>query len=639
MKQSLRIVALGLALVSSVAYGQETPDMLFQSAQYAETVRGDLQVALQMYQQVVTHPETPPSLAARALLQMGSCYEKLGDPRATEIYRRIVGDYPNQTDFAALARSRLTALAAARDEVHPLVRWYFQRTGIDPYVSTSYDGTMQAYTDWRTGNLMIRELSSGIVSCLTDTEWGRSASYAFHPAWSRDGRFLAYAWYTGFFASELRYADLETGETRVIWDSPDCLIYPQDWSPDGTILLAETYDFRLDPPKRMASINLETGERKELLSLDINARGFRFSPDGRWIAFDSMENQHRHIYLFSRETRKVTRLTSGSYGVRGFDNPVWSHEGDRILFRSIRSSQYDLWAVDINREENDGSIQLIQEDLIRALLIMKSIENHHLNEPKRPSPRSGNIHVLSAPFVDHFDSDTLSAPWNVMEWPGPNVYGNASFGHWSLREHPGFLRYWLDPMMIPRHHAAYLPNFRFWYWYYPATEIGLYVSGTRWELETRVIYTINDGTNSQNVTMTLIFDIDRRDGCVLRITRFTNVQPISALEAVLYNEDRKIAEGTMRFVLPDSAKKGSGPFTFRILRDGRNVRVMIQEEESAFKPFLEGSLPPSIDNQIQRLLINGECWFVPAGARADFDYVRFRPLEPDERMDVSGPPA
>jgi len=34
--------------------------------------------------------------------------------------------------------------------------------------------------------------------------------------------------------------------------------------------------------------------------------------------------------------------------------------------------------------------------------------------------------------------------------------------------------------------------------------------------------------------------------------------------------------------------------------------------------------------ETKRMFLTGECWFVPAGAYADWDYFRFRPLGPDE---------
>ncbi|MBN2415728.1 PD40 domain-containing protein [bacterium] len=621
-----------LLFSGSITSGQENAELLFRSARYAETVQGDLARALDLYERILDQPETAADLAARSLLQMGGCYEKLGDPRAESIYKRIIRDYADQTQFAALARSRLSGLETGPASVHPLVHWYFQRTGIDPYVATSFDGTMQAYTDWNTGNLVVKDLSSGTVTYLTDTEWDRTQTYACHPAWSRDGECVAYMWYTGFFACELRCADLKTGETRVVLESPHSLIYPQDWSPDDTILLAETYDFRRNPPKRMALIDPNTGEREEFLSLDINARGFTFSPDGDRIAYDSMEGDHRHIYCFSRKTRQITRLTTGSHGIRGFDNPVWSPDGGRILFRSIRSSQYDLWTMGMEEPTPGNPMTLVQEDLTRALLVLKSIEHHHLQEPERPIPNSPDAPVLTAPFIDHFDADTLSAPWTVLQWSGPNVYGNASFGRWSLRERPGFLRYRLDPMMIPRHNAAYLPNFRAWYWYYPATEIGFFFSGTRWELETRVIYSFHDGTNSQDIALGILFDLEKSDGTVLEVRRLTNIKPVGGIEATLYDQTGTTASGAMRFTLPDTPQTGREPFIFRICRDGNRILVLSRNDDTPFEPLLEGVLSNSNRDQIQRLLINGECWFVPAGARADFDYMRFRPLEPGEQI-------
>ena len=54
------------------------------------------------------------SLAAKAQLRIGICYEKLGSQEARKAYQRLIADYPGQKEEVALARDRLARLADDR---------------------------------------------------------------------------------------------------------------------------------------------------------------------------------------------------------------------------------------------------------------------------------------------------------------------------------------------------------------------------------------------------------------------------------------------------------------------------------------------------------------------------------------------
>ena len=630
----MRSFLLGWIFMSLSLAAQESPEMLFLTARYAETVTGDLQEALRLYERILDRPDTGTGMAARVLLRIGGCFEKMGEERAWEMYERILRDYPEQTETAALARSRLAAHDADREQNHPLVSYYFQRTGIDPYTSISYDGKMKAFTDWTTGNLVIRDLSTDETQSLTDTDWGRSESYALHPAWSRDGRFIAYAWQTGFFSSELHVVDLEEGGDQMLWKSSECLIVPQDWSPGSELISVETYNPWRDPAKRLGLFNMPDQRMTEPLSLDENSRGFRFSPDGRWIAFDWNETGNRHIYLYAHSTNQLVCLTRGGIGPMGYDNPVWGPDGGRILCRSLRSTRFDLWELETGGPSRIFSPRLVQEDLTNTLIRMKSIDHYAAESGIRELSMNDET-AAPVSFSYDFEAAALDSPWFVRQWTGPNVYDYPAFGRYSLKDSPGFLRYYLDPMMFPRITQAYLPRFSGWYWYYPSLEIGTLLAGDRWELEARVRYHMRDGANSQNIYLIFSFDPGGQDESILTMNRNTNILPVSRLSVSFSQPGVESTSWKMDFSLPDEIQRGEGPFLFRILRDQRRIRVYFREEkvENHYSLILECELSPSIQSRIQRFFITGESWFVPAGAYADFDYIRFRPLKPEESMD------
>ncbi len=88
-------------------------EVLFQSARSKELVSGELEQAIDLYKKIVASYGSNRPVAAKALLQMGRCYEKLGKDEARKAYERLVRDYAGQSEQAKLARARLAALRKA----------------------------------------------------------------------------------------------------------------------------------------------------------------------------------------------------------------------------------------------------------------------------------------------------------------------------------------------------------------------------------------------------------------------------------------------------------------------------------------------------------------------------------------------
>jgi dipeptidyl aminopeptidase/acylaminoacyl peptidase len=66
----------------------------------------------------------------------------------------------------------------------------------------------------------------------------------------------------------------------------------------------------------------------------------RWSPDGRWLAFDSRQEGSSHIYVIGADGGQPRRLTDGDA-----ENvvPSWSRDGRWIYFSSNRSGQWCVW--------------------------------------------------------------------------------------------------------------------------------------------------------------------------------------------------------------------------------------------------------------------------------------------------------
>jgi len=111
---SLAVVAsvtMLLAVRSAViAQAPTKAQAAFKAAMDKETVEGDLKGAIEQYKKLAQSSDR--ALAARALIQMAGCYQKLGDAEARKIYEQIVRDYGDQREAVTIARARLGAASA-----------------------------------------------------------------------------------------------------------------------------------------------------------------------------------------------------------------------------------------------------------------------------------------------------------------------------------------------------------------------------------------------------------------------------------------------------------------------------------------------------------------------------------------------
>lgn len=75
-----------------------------------------------------------------------------------------------------------------------------------------------------------------------------------------------------------------------------------------------------------------------------------FSPDGNWILFESDVTGNRDLWLIPATGGEPRQLTFD----KGFDSaPFWSPDGTRIVFESERSGFKNIWILDLNSPGSD----------------------------------------------------------------------------------------------------------------------------------------------------------------------------------------------------------------------------------------------------------------------------------------------
>jgi hypothetical protein len=108
------LLAILLTAVLSLALVAQNPQELYQRGLVQEQSNGNLQEAIKLYAQAAKAAGKDRALAAKALIRVASCEEKLGHPtEAADAYAEVVQSYPEQRTEVSFAQDRLNQLRRA----------------------------------------------------------------------------------------------------------------------------------------------------------------------------------------------------------------------------------------------------------------------------------------------------------------------------------------------------------------------------------------------------------------------------------------------------------------------------------------------------------------------------------------------
>src|SRR5215471_6690262 len=223
----LLALVFGALLTGSLAPGQKNDqaDVMFQAAFHKQLVDGDLEGAIQQYKSILARYGSDRAVAAKAWVEMGQCYEKLGKEEARKAYEHVVRDYADQTEAAAKARTRLAALSVngASRSSEMVTRRLWTGPDVDVGGSLSPDGRYLSCVDRATGDLALRELATGKMRRLTNEGSSTELTELRGSAISPDGKEVVYNWFNKDGSPDLRVVRLDGSAPRILYSAKGVL--------------------------------------------------------------------------------------------------------------------------------------------------------------------------------------------------------------------------------------------------------------------------------------------------------------------------------------------------------------------------------------------------------------------------------
>lgn len=158
-------------------------------------------------------------------------------------------------------------------------------------------------------------------------------SNAGAPLWSRDGRYVVFP----SIASRIRQARADGSMPPQVLIASKANQYPTSFSPDGKRLAywdsagaGQIFTVPIEDDGRQ----LKAGTPEPFLTDTFTFRAPSFSPDGRWLAYHSIETGSNEVFV-----RAFPAPASGAGGrwqvsIGGGTEPRWSPAGDTLFYRS-----------------------------------------------------------------------------------------------------------------------------------------------------------------------------------------------------------------------------------------------------------------------------------------------------------------
>lgn len=375
-------MAIGLILGNYQAFAQTAEELLAKGIQLEE-VKGELEKAIEVYQTIVDKFSDNRPVAAKALLHIGLCYEKLGKQQAQKAYQRLIEEYPGQIQEVNLAKKRLANLVKAAETVphKPTFRKIRIPTEISWDMHLSPDGQKVSLVSDK--KLWIMPLSGKLGpdipgAPLELNTQGVRVEWTAH-TWSGDGKYIAFNEDPQKEVTKeenkgnqgIYIVSSNGGSPKKVYENyrdARTVNYRISLSPDGKTLAFSDVDLERNE-QHIYKIAVDGGVPKQLV--DAQAREPVFSPDGRMIAFVEDEYLGRgggDLWVVSAQGGTPNLMANA----KNASSPIWSPNGDMIVFldRGDKRNQIKFIPIRVNGESAGEMITIDAPEGITGIWLL-----------------------------------------------------------------------------------------------------------------------------------------------------------------------------------------------------------------------------------------------------------------------------
>jgi Tol biopolymer transport system component len=379
------MVTLALVSFAAVTAAQQRTkpdlDVQLKAASQKELVDGDPNGAIALYQKIVDNAEANHAAAAKALLEMGRLYGKIGKAEdQKKAYDRVLKDYSDQKEAVSVARTRLGGDVRSTSNANETTRQTTEEIFIGktstpgaspfggPYGAAGTQGFYRPSPDGRylagssTQGLLLHEVSLNTDRLLT-TDGG----FASEPCFTPDGRRIVYASFKDG-RSEIRIINVDgTGERTILSSDEYGAADVSGITADGKS--AALGLFRKDRTWQVGMVSLETGKLTILKDNEWRDTYVgTFSPDGRWLVYQAQvskdDRRSGAVYTVATDGSAQYTLTPGT---AADEFPFFTPDGSRVVFTVLREGRKDLWSVRVADGKPVGEPAIATTDIGRVM--------------------------------------------------------------------------------------------------------------------------------------------------------------------------------------------------------------------------------------------------------------------------------
>lgn len=372
------LISLVILLIGNLS--AQNAEQLYQKGIMKEEGEGSLREAIELYKSVADNTNADKVLRAKALYQMGSCYEKLGQQEARNVYEKLVANYTDPQELVANAKRKLSKMnvdQASSENTGITIRQITDDGG-----NTSPDGKFMLSFDDDNVALNVKDKKTGKKWLITPKgTWKREGGGMQYPdisIWSPDSKKVAYEWYSQVWNSdkenwsfELHIVDKDGTNDHIIRrDTISSGVV--DWSPDGNNLF---YVQNGDSAK-LILISLKDGKEKVIAKLAgtrwINSG--HFTNDGTFVVFRAREPKSGNytIYSVSVNGGELNELITFQEGA---GTPWAIPNSNQVIFISNHSGTNDLWSMNIEKGRLIGEPKILKSGLDETSEITRVLDN------------------------------------------------------------------------------------------------------------------------------------------------------------------------------------------------------------------------------------------------------------------------